>query len=99
MLFLLPMGQIPEEAQEACNKNLKNIQENYIRKCFRIKTHGDLLHTWTNSRLIRSLIAHRFLFQKIAFLKMSSFLTEVLQLLTALKSTYYLVENNLGDES
>jgi len=36
---LLPIGQMSEKAQEARNKNLKNIRENYIRKCSRIKTN------------------------------------------------------------
>uniref|UniRef100_A0A2S2QGT6 Uncharacterized protein n=1 Tax=Sipha flava TaxID=143950 RepID=A0A2S2QGT6_9HEMI len=41
---LLSIGQMSEEAQEARNKNLKNIRENYCRKCSRVETNEVLLH-------------------------------------------------------
>jgi hypothetical protein len=41
---LLPIIQMSEEAQEARNKDLKNIRENYSRKCSRIETNENLLH-------------------------------------------------------
>lgn len=39
---LLPIGQMSEEAQEARNKDIKSIRENYSRKCSRIKTNEDI---------------------------------------------------------
>ncbi|XP_025419316.1 uncharacterized protein LOC112689694 [Sipha flava] len=91
---LLPIGQMSEEAQEARNKDLKNIRENYTRKCSRIKTNVDLLHGLlvSSDPLISSL-------RKLPSKKMSSFSTEVLQLLTAIEPTYDLAENSSSDEN
>lgn len=39
---LLPIGQMSEEAQEACNKFLRKFREDFTRKCSRKKTMEDL---------------------------------------------------------
>lgn len=39
---LLPIGQLSEDAQEARNKDIKNIRENLSRKCSRCKTMEDV---------------------------------------------------------
>lgn len=73
--FVIPIGQLSEEAQEARNKNLKKYRENYTRKTSRIDTNTDLFN-----RLLLSLDP------KISGLqefnqKRSSFSVEVKQLL------------------
>ena len=42
--FLVPIGQLSEEAQESRNKDFKRYRENNTRKSSRIKTIEDLLH-------------------------------------------------------
>jgi hypothetical protein len=73
---LLPISQMFKEAQEARNKDLKNIRENYSRKCSRIVTNGDLLHG-----LLVSFDPVIFSLRKLPPKKISSFSQEVLQLL------------------
>ena len=73
---LLPISQMFKEAQEARNKDLKNIRENYSRKCSRIVTNEDLLHG-----LLVSSDPVIFSLRKLPLKKISSFSQEVLQLL------------------
>lgn len=40
--LMLPIGQMSEEAQESCNKHIKNFRENYARKCDRSKNITDV---------------------------------------------------------
>lgn len=42
--FVIPIGQLSEEAQEARNKDLKRYRENYTRKTSRIDTNTDLFN-------------------------------------------------------
>jgi hypothetical protein len=42
---MLPIGQISEEAQESLHKQLKAYRERYSRKCSRISTNTDLIHS------------------------------------------------------
>ena len=42
---LLPIGQLREEAQEAGNKNFKRYREHNSRKCGRLQTNEDTLHS------------------------------------------------------
>ena len=41
---LLPIGQLTEEAQEACNKDFKRYGENYSRKCSRKDTNAGIFN-------------------------------------------------------
>ena len=41
---LLPIGQLTEEAQEACNKDFKRYREHNSRKCSRVKSNQDIFH-------------------------------------------------------
>ena len=41
---LLPIGQMSEKAQEACNKYIKNYRENFARKCSRETNMEDIFH-------------------------------------------------------
>lgn len=41
--LLLPIGQMSEEAQESCNKYIKQFRQNFTRKCSRIKNMEDVL--------------------------------------------------------
>ena len=43
-LFLLPIGQLSEEAREARNKDFKKYRECYSRKCSRQKSNEDTFH-------------------------------------------------------
>lgn len=40
--LLLPIGQMSEEAQESCNKYIKNYRENFARKFSRAKNLEDV---------------------------------------------------------
>ena len=42
--FVIPIGQLSEEAREARNKDLKRYRENYRSKTSRIDTNKDLLN-------------------------------------------------------
>lgn len=42
--FIVPIGKLSEEAQEARNKDFKRFRENNTRKCSREDTNIDLLH-------------------------------------------------------
>lgn len=42
--FLVPIGQLSEEAQESRNKDIRNYREDHTRKFSRIQTNTDLLH-------------------------------------------------------
>lgn len=42
--FVVPIGKLFEEAQEASNKDFKRFRENNTRKCSREQTNIDLLH-------------------------------------------------------
>lgn len=42
--FLLPIGQLSEEAQEARNKDFKNYRSNFSRRCPRVHTNEDIFH-------------------------------------------------------
>lgn len=42
--FDLPIGMYSEEAQEARNKDFRNIRENHSRKNSRTNTNEDILH-------------------------------------------------------
>lgn len=44
ILFLIPIGQLSEEAQEARNKESRRYREQFTRKTSRIDTNTDLLH-------------------------------------------------------
>ena len=41
---LLPIGQMSEEAQEACNKYINNYREHFVRKCSCEKNMEDIFH-------------------------------------------------------
>ena len=42
--FLIPIGQLSEEAQEARNKDIKRCRENNTRKSTPIHTNEDIIH-------------------------------------------------------
>lgn len=42
--FILPIGQLSEEAQEARNKDIKHFRENHTRKTSRKNTNSDIFH-------------------------------------------------------
>lgn len=42
--FLVPIGQLSEEAQESRNKDIRRYREDHTRKFSRIETNTDLLH-------------------------------------------------------
>ena len=42
--FLIPIGQLSEEASEARNKEFRKYREEHTRKINRIATNEDLLH-------------------------------------------------------
>jgi hypothetical protein len=86
---LLPISQMSKEAQEARNKDLKNIRKNYSRKCSRIETNEDLLHG-----LLVSSDPVIFSLRKLPPKKISSFSQKVLQLLILAKPTNNLKENS-----
>jgi hypothetical protein len=88
---LLPIGQISKEAQEARNKDLKNIREKYSRKYSRIETNEELLY----GRLVSSVPVISSL-RKLPSKKISSFSQEVLQLLIAAQPINDLKENSLS---
>lgn len=54
---LLPLGQLSEDAQESRNKDYKRFRLHHARKCSRIATNEDVLHTllYTSDPLITSL--------------------------------------------
>lgn len=47
--FLVPIGQLSEEAQEARNKDIRNFREDHTRKVSRVKTNIDLFHRMLES--------------------------------------------------
>ena len=42
--FLVPIGQLSEEAQEALNKIIREVREHHSRKISRVATNTDILH-------------------------------------------------------
>jgi hypothetical protein len=42
--FILPIGQLSEEAQESRNKDIKKYREHFTRKSSRIETNRDLFN-------------------------------------------------------
>lgn len=42
--FILPIGQLSEEAQEARNKDIKHFRENHTRKTSRVDLNSDIFH-------------------------------------------------------
>lgn len=42
--FVIPIGQLSEEAQESRNKDAKNYREHFTKKSFRIETNRDLFN-------------------------------------------------------
>lgn len=73
---LLPIGQLSEEAQEACNKDFKRYREHHSRKCGRVETNIDIF----NSFMLRSdpVISSKRKFKRTNNQKLP---TEVLELL------------------
>lgn len=54
---VLPLGQLSEDAQESRNKDYKRFRLHHARKCSRIATNEDVLHTllFTSDPYITSL--------------------------------------------
>lgn len=42
---MLPLGQLSEDAQEARNKDYKRFRLYHAKKCSRVATNEDVLHT------------------------------------------------------
>lgn len=42
--FLVPIGQLTEEALESRNKDIRNYREDHTRKFSRVQTNTDLIH-------------------------------------------------------
>lgn len=47
--FLIPVGQLSEEAQESRNKDVRNFREDHTRKASRSMTNTDLFHRMLES--------------------------------------------------
>lgn len=86
---LLPIGQMSEEAQEACNKFIKKNRQDFARKCSRIKNMEDVFLRLmvASDPLITSL-------RKLPAKKMKSLSPEAIQLLTAPKFDHSILTNS-----
>lgn len=42
--FMIPIGQLSEEAQESLNKEIRRVREHHSRKVSRIATNTDVFH-------------------------------------------------------
>lgn len=74
--FLLPIGQLSEEAQEARNKDFKRYRESYSRKCSREKCNEDVFNLLliTSDPVITS-------YRQLPKKKLNSFPKEVFELI------------------
>lgn len=80
---LLRIGQMSEEAQESCNKFIKNNRQNLARKCSRIQNMGDVIHRLlvSSDPLISSL-------RKLASKQLKATDAEAVDILKALTSEF-----------
>lgn len=97
--LMLPIGQMSEEAQESCNKDIKKFRENFARKCDREKNVEDVFRRLliTSDPIISSL-------RKLPKKKLHSLSPDAIELLDPLSvaevDTHFVLhcENDEDDE-